>query len=212
MMNFRRLLFGCAILFAIAGCIVIGITIGQFDRELPDYQQLGHYQPAIMTRIHAGDGRLLAEFAAERRVFVPFEAIPKRVVSSFLSAEDKNFYGHHGIDPLSILRAALTDVGRLNASRRPVGASTITQQVAKNMLLTNEISIKRKIKEILLASRIEASLPKERILELYLNEIYLGSGAYGVTAAGLTYFNKSLDELTLGEAAFLASLPKAPNR
>jgi len=212
MMNFCRLLFGCAILFAIAGCIVVGITIGQFDRQLPDYQQLGHYQPAIMTRIHSGDGRLLAEFAAERRVFVPFEAIPKRVVSSFLSAEDKNFYGHHGIDLLSILRAALTDVGRLNASRRPVGASTITQQVAKNMLLTNEISIKRKIKEILLASRIEASLPKDRILELYLNEIYLGSGAYGVTAAGLTYFNKSLDELTLGEAAFLASLPKAPNR
>ena len=212
MMTFCRLLFGCAILFAIAGCIVIGITIAQFDRELPDYQQLAHYQPAIMTRLYAGDGRPLAEYAVERRVFVPIEAIPKQVVNSFLSAEDKNFYSHHGIDPLSILRAAITDVGRLNASRRPVGASTITQQVAKNMLLTNEISMKRKMKEILLASRIEATLPKDRILELYLNEIYLGSGAYGVTAAALTYFNKSLDELTLGEAAFLASLPKAPNR
>ncbi len=203
---------GCAILLVIAGCIVGGITIAQFDRQLPDYQQLAHYHPATMTRVHAGDGRLLAEFASERRVFVPIEAIPKRVVNAFLSAEDKNFYSHHGIDPLSILRAAITDVGRLNASRRPAGASTITQQVAKNMLLTNEISIKRKIKEILLASRIEAALPKDRILELYLNEIYLGSRAYGVTAAALTYFNKSLDELTLGEAAFLASLPKAPNR
>jgi penicillin-binding protein 1A len=200
------------ILLAIAGCIVAGITIAQFDRELPDYQQLARYQPPIMTRIHAGDGRLLAEFASERRVFVPIEAIPKRLVNAFLSAEDKSFYNHHGIDPLSILRAAVTDVGRLNASRRPVGASTITQQVAKNMLLTNEVSIRRKIKEILLASRIEAALPKDRILELYLNEIYLGSRAYGVTAAALTYFDKSLDELTLGEAAFLAGLPKAPNR
>jgi penicillin-binding protein 1A len=212
MVVFCRFLFVCVILFAIAGCIVVGVTIGQFDRELPDYHQLAHYQPAIMTRIHAGDGRLVAEYAVERRVFVPIEAIPKRVVNAFLSAEDKNFYRHRGIDPVSIMRAAITNVGRLNASRRPVGASTITQQVAKNMLLTNEISVKRKIKEILLASRIEAALPKDRILELYLNEIYLGSRAYGVTAAALTYFNKSLDELTLGEAAFLASLPKAPNR
>jgi penicillin-binding protein 1A len=205
-------ILGCVILLAIAGCIVVGITIAQFDRELPDYQQLAHYQPPIMTRVHAGYGRLLAEFASERRVFVPIEAIPKWVVNAFLSAEDKNFQSHHGIDPLSILRAAVTDVGRLNASRRPVGASTITQQVAKNMLLTNEISIKRKIKEILLASRIEAALPKDRILELYLNEIYLGSRACGVTTAALTYFNRSLDELTLGEAAFLEGLPKAPNR
>ena len=189
MIGFCRFLFSWAMLFVISGCMVVGITIAQFDRELPDYQQLAHYQPAIMTRVHAGDGRLLAEFAAERRVFVPIEAIPKRVVDAFLSAEDKNFYSHHGIDPLSILRAAITDVRRLNASRRPVGASTITQQVAKNMLLTNEISIKRKIKEILLASRIEATLPKDRILELYLNDIYLGSRAYGVTAAAMTYFN-----------------------
>ena len=217
MITFCRLLFGGAIFLVIAGCIAIGSAIEQFDRELPDYQQLAHYQAAIMTRVHAGDGRLLAEFAAERRIFVPIEAIPKRVVKAFVSAEDKNFYRHHGIDPLSILHAAITDVGRLRANRRPVGASTITQQVAKNMLLTNEISIKRKIKEILLASRIEATLPKDRILELYLNQIYLGSGAYGATAAALThfkltYFNKSLDELTLGEAAFLAGLPKAPNR
>src|SRR5207302_467323 len=147
----------------------------------------------------------------ERRVFVPITAIPKRVITAFLSSEDKNFYSHHGIDPISMFRAALTDVGRWHSKRRPVGASTITQQVAKNMLLTNELSINRKIKEILLATRIDEALSKDRILELYLNEIYLGSGAYGVEAAALLYFNKSLDELTLGEAAFLAGLPKAPN-
>src|SRR5215469_10230157 len=207
-----RFLFVCGVLLGTIVCGLVGVTIWHFDRELPDYQQLAHYQPAITTRVHAADGRLLAEFAAERRVFVPIEAIPKRVIDAFLSAEDKNFYGHHGIDPLSIVRAALINVGRLSENRRPVGASTITQQVAKNMLLSSEISIERKIKEILLASRIEAALPKDRILELYLNQIYLGAGAYGVVAAALTYFNKSLDELTLGEAAVLAGLPKAPNR
>jgi penicillin-binding protein 1A len=206
-----RFLFICGVLLAIAGSVMAGIVIRRFDRDLPDYQQLAHYRPAIMTRVHAGDGRLLAEFAIERRVFVPIEAIPKRVVNAFLSAEDKNFYTHRGIDPVSILRAAVTDVSRLRDNRRPVGASTITQQVAKNMLLSNQISIERKIKEMLLASRIEAALPKDRILELYLNEIYLGASAYGVAAAALTYFDKSLDELTLGEAAFLAGLPKAPN-
>ena len=141
---------------------------------------------------------------------MPISAIPKPVINAFISAEDKNFYSHHGIDPLSIFRAAITDIGRFRANRRPIGASTITQQVAKNMLLTNEVSIARKIKEILLATRIEAALPKERILELYLNEIYVGSGAYGVAAAAMTYFDKSLDQLTLGEAAFLGGLPKAP--
>jgi penicillin-binding protein 1A len=199
-------------MLAIAGCGFIGITLWYFGRDLPDYQQLAHYQPPIMTRVHAGDGRLLAEYATERRIFVPIQAIPKPIVNAFLSAEDKNFYSHHGVDPVSIVRAAITDVSRFRANRRPVGASTITQQVAKNMLLSNEISIERKVKEILLATRIEAALPKDRILELYLNEIYLGSGAYGVGAAAITYFNKSLDELTLGEAAFLAGLPKAPNR
>jgi penicillin-binding protein 1A len=199
-------------MLAIAGCGFIGITLWYFGRDLPDYQQLAHYQPPIMTRVQAGDGRLLAEYATERRIFVPIQAIPTPVINAFLSAEDKNFYNHHGVDPVSILRAAITDVSRFHANRRPVGASTITQQVAKNMLLSSEISIERKVKEILLATRIEAALPKERILELYLNEIYLGSGAYGVAAAALTYFDKSLDELTLGEAAFLAGLPKAPNR
>src|SRR5437016_2296441 len=211
MVKLIRFLFVCGVVLAIAGSTLIGVTIWHFGRDLPDYQQLAHYQPPIATRVHAGDGRLLAEYATERRVFVPIQAIPKLVIKAFLSAEDKNFYNHHGIDPASIVRAAITDVGRLRANRRPVGASTITQQVAKNMLLTNEISIERKIKEVLLATCIEAALPKDRILELYLNEIYLGSGAYGVAAAALTYFNKSLDELSLDEAAYLAGLPKAPN-
>src|SRR5258707_5596102 len=212
MVKIFRFLFVCAVMLAIAGCGFVGITLWYFGRDLPDYQQLAHYQPPIMTRVHGGDGRLRAEYATERWICVPIQAIPNPVVNAFLSAEDKNFYSHHGVDPVSIVRAAITDVSRFRANRRPVGASTITQQVAKNMLLSNEISIERKVKEILLATRIEAALPKDRILELYLTEIYLGSGAYGVAAAALTYFNKSLDELTLGEAAFLAGLPKAPNR
>jgi penicillin-binding protein 1A len=212
MVKLTRFLFVCAVILAIAGCGLVGVTIWYFGRDLPDYQQLAHYQPPIMTRVQAGDGRLLAEYAAERRVFVPIQAIPKRVIDAFVSAEDKNFYSHHGVDPLSIIRAAITDVGRLRSNRRPIGASTITQQVAKNMLLSNEVSLARKIKEILLATRIEAAMPKDRILELYLNEIYLGAGAYGVAAASLTYFDKSLGDLTLGEAAFLGGLPKAPNR
>src|SRR5271154_5658455 len=211
MVKFARFLFVCAVILAIAGAGFVGITIWYFGRDLPDYQQLANFQPPITTRVQAGDGRLLAEYATERRVFVPIEAIPKRVINAFVSAEDKNFYSHHGVDPISMLRAALTDVGRWSSNRRPVGASTITQQVAKNMLLSNELSITRKVKEILLATRIDEALPKDRIIELYLNEIYLGSGAYGVAAAALTYFDKSLDELTLGEAAFLSSLPKAPN-
>src|SRR5579862_3875994 len=198
MVKLIRFLFVCAVILAIAGCGVVGITIWYFGRDLPDYSQLAHYQPPIMTRVQAGDGRLLAEYATERRVFVPIQAIPKRVIDAFVSAEDKNFYTHHGIDPLSILRAAIADVGRVRDNRRPIGASTITQQVAKNMLLSNEVSLSRKIKEVLLATRIEAAMSKDRILELYLNEIYLGSGAYGVAAAALTYFDKSLGDLSLG--------------
>ena len=212
MVKLIRFLFVCAVILAIAGAGFVGITIWYFGRDLPDYQQLANYQPPITTRVQAGDGRLLAEYATQRRVFVPIQAIPKTVSDAFISAEDKNFYTHHGIDPLSILRAGFTDIGRLRGGRRPIGASTITQQVAKNMLLTSEVSVTRKIKEILLATRIEAALPKDRILELYLNEIYLGSGAYGVAAAAMTYFDKSLDQLSLAEAAFLGGLPKAPNR
>src|SRR5580700_9665399 len=206
-----RFLFVCTVLLALVGGVFAGLTIWYFGRDLPNYQQLANYAPPITTRVLAGDGRLLAEYATEKRVFVPIGAIPKRVIAAFLAAEDKNFYTHHGVDPISMLRAAVTDIGRWRSSRRPIGASTITQQVAKNMLLTNELSISRKIKEVLLAARIDDALPKDRILELYLNEIYLGGGAYGVAAAALTYFNKPLDDLTLGEAAFLAGLPKAPN-
>src|SRR6516165_9705942 len=212
MLKLIRFLFVCAVVLAIVGCGFVGLTLSYFSRDLPDHQQLAHYQPPITTQVYAGDGRLLAQYAAERRIFVPIDAIPKRVTNAFISAEDKNFYSHHGVDPLSIARAALADIGRLRENQRPIGASTITQQVAKNMLLTNQVSVTRKIREILLATRIEAVLPKDRILELYLNEIYLGSGYYGLAAAAQGYFDKSLDQLTLGEAAFLAGLPKAPNR
>ncbi len=182
-----------------------------YGRDLPDYRQLADYEPPTVTRLHAGDGRLLVEYATEKRVYVPVKAIPLRVVNAFLAAEDKNFYSHPGVDFLSVVRAIVTNVANIARSRRPVGASTITQQVAKNFLLTNEVSITRKVKEAILAFRIEHAFDKDRILDLYLNEIYLGFGSYGVAAAALNYFNKSLDELTVAEAAFLAALPKAPN-
>lgn len=183
----------------------------KFGRGLPDYKQLADYEPPVMTRVHAGDGRLLAEYAEQQRVFVPQAAMPRRVVRAFLSAEDKNFYYHPGIDPMGIARAVITNVKNIASGKRLVGASTITQQVAKNFLLSADVTIERKVKEAILAFRIERALKKERILELYLNEIYLGFGSYGVAAAALNYFNKSLDTLTIAEAAFLAALPKAPN-
>ena len=182
-----------------------------YGRDLPDYRQLADYDPPTVTRLHAGDGRLLVEYATEKRVYVPVQAIPRRVVNAFLSAEDKNFYSHPGVDFISVARAIVTNLANIAKDRRPVGASTITQQVAKNFLLTNEVSITRKIKEAILAFRIEHAFDKDRILDLYLNEIYLGFGSYGVAAAALNYFNKSLDELSVAEAAYLAALPKAPN-
>lgn len=200
-------------------CFILGLVglggglyvFQKFGQDLPEHRQLADYEPPVMTRIHAGDGRLLAEYAIQKRVFVPLAAMPKRVVNAFLAAEDKNFYGHIGIDPLGVLRAIVVNIKNIGKDRRMVGASTITQQVAKNFLLTNEVSWKRKVKEAILALRIEKALPKKRILELYLNEIYLGFGAYGVAAAALNYFDKSLDQLSIEEAAFLAALPKAPN-
>ncbi|MBM3573706.1 MAG: penicillin-binding protein, partial [Alphaproteobacteria bacterium] len=186
-------------------------VLWHFGKGLPDYAQLADYEPPTVTRVHAGDGRLLAEYAIEKRVFMPISAMPKRVINAFLAAEDKNFYSHYGIDPASIVRAAMTNVGKLSQNRRPVGASTITQQVAKNFLLTSEVSLHRKIKEAILAFRIERAFSKDRILELYLNEIYLGFGSYGVAAASLNYFDRALDDLTIAEAAYLAALPKAPN-
>ena len=162
-------------------------VLHHYGRGLPDYKQLATYRPPMVTRVHAGDGRLLAEFAREKRVFVPIEAIPKLVVNAVLSAEDKTFYDHPGIDIPGILSATVKNVLRFGSNRRPVGASTITQQVAKNFLLTNEVSIERKIKEMILAFRIERAFTKQRILELYLNEIYLGYGSYGVAAAARGY-------------------------
>ena len=182
-----------------------------YGRDLPDYRQLATYDPQVMTRVHAGDGRLLAEFAIEKRAFVPIEAMPKRIIDAFLSAEDKSFYTHSGIDFTGVARAVVTNLQNIATGRRLVGASTITQQVAKNFLLTNEVSFDRKIKEAILAIRIERAFTKNKILELYLNEIYLGYGSYGVAAAALNYFNKSLNELSIAESAFLAALPKAPN-
>ena len=190
------------------GCLYAFYTFG---RGLPDYTQLADYEPPVMTRVQAGDGRLLVEYATQQRVFVPISAMPKMLVKAFLSAEDKNFYYHPGIDPVGIMRAVLINVKNFAQGRRLVGASTVTQQVAKNFLLTSDVTLKRKIKEAILAFRIERALSKKRILELYLNEIYLGFGSYGVATAALNYFNKSLDNLTISEAAFLAALPKAPN-
>ncbi len=191
----------------------VGLLYGYYHyaRDLPDYRQLAKYDPPTVTRVHAGDGRLLAEFSLEKRVYVPIQAIPQRVINAFLAAEDKNFFSHPGVDFRSVLRAAVTNLINIGRGRRPVGASTITQQVAKNFLLTNEVSVERKIKEAILAFRIEQAFSKHRILELYLNEIFLGFRSYGVAAAALNYFNKSLDSLTIAEAAYLAALPKGPN-
>jgi len=183
----------------------------QYGTDLPDYSQLKNYEPKIMTRVHAGDGRLITEFAREKRLFVPIKAVPELVVNAFVSAEDQNFFVHRGVDFIGVLRAAVTNVGNAAADKRLVGASTITQQVAKNFLLSGEVSFNRKIKEAILAFRIERTYSKERLLELYLNEIYLGNSSYGVAAAALNYFDKSLQELTIEEAAYLAALPKAPN-
>jgi penicillin-binding protein 1A len=211
---FRRVL-GLLVGLLMLGTVVAGvggyIAYVKFSAGLPDYDGLIHYQPRTMSRVYTSDGRLLAELATERRIFVPASAIPAMVKQAFISAEDQNFYTHVGVDPIAILRAAVTDMMHYGQGRRPVGASTITQQVAKNMLLDNSVSIARKIREALLAMRIEKSLSKQRILELYLNEIYLGLQSYGVASAAQAYFNKSLDQLTLPQAAFLAALPKAPN-
>jgi len=202
---------GMLIVVAFLGVGGVLFVFYHFGNDLPDYRQLVDYEPPVMTRVHAGDGRLLAEYAIEKRVFVPIHAMPRRAVNAFLSAEDKNFYSHPGIDFLGVARAIVTNIKNIGRQRRMVGASTITQQVAKNFLLTNEVSWERKVKEAILAFRIERAFTKDRILELYLNEIYLGFGSYGVAAAALNYFDKPLDQLSIAEAAYLAALPKAPN-
>jgi len=187
-------------------------TLWYFSIDLPDYKILANYKPPISSRVHAGDGQLIAEYALQKRLFIPYESIPKNVINSFLSAEDKNFFSHPGVDAKSITRAVVKNLKNFFSKKRLEGASTITQQVAKNFLLTSEVSLKRKIKEAILAFRIERAYSKERIMELYLNQIYLGQGTYGIAAASLEYFDKGVNELSYEEAALLAALPKAPSK
>jgi penicillin-binding protein 1A len=196
-----------AILFVIAAAVVGGV-VWHYEQDLPDYTQLQNYEPPVMTRVHAADGSLLAEYSHERRLYLPSSAIPLLVKHAFISAEDKNFYVHRGFDPEGIIRAAYVFA---QGSKHVQGASTITQQVAKNFLLGNERTFDRKVREILLSMRIESTYSKEKILELYLNEIYLGLSSYGVAAAALDYYGKSVHELTIAEVAYLAALPKEPS-
>ena len=207
-------LFKVILAFIVAGLIVGAGTLAglvwHFSHGLPDHKQLADYQPATVSRLYAADGRLLAEYAREKRVFVPVAAMPRRVLEAFVAAEDQRFFTHPGIDVIGLGRAVIANL--TNPGKRPEGASGITQQVAKNFLLDNQATLSRKIREAILAFRIEETYSKDRILELYLNEIYLGSGNYGIASAALNYFDHSLDELTLSEIAYLAALPKAPNR
>jgi len=198
--------------FSLISIIIMLIILWNFSNNIPDYKFLKSYKPAVSSKVYSGKGDLVADFSKEKRIFVPYESIPQNVINAFLSAEDKNFFSHPGVDAKGVLRATLNNIKNILASKRLEGASTITQQVAKNFLLTNEVSLNRKIKEAILAFRIERALSKERILELYLNQIYLGSGAYGVAAASLEYFDKSIRDLNYTEASLLAALPKAPSK
>jgi penicillin-binding protein 1A len=200
---------GTALALLVAGAVAI--YIGSLSKDLPDYEVLAKYEPPVTTRIHASDGSLMAEYAHERRLYLPIQAVPDRVKAAFLSAEDKNFYNHPGIDATGLARAVVTNFQNMGSGRRQVGASTITQQVAKNFLLTSDQTYERKIREMILSFRIEQAYSKDRILELYLNEIFFGLGSYGIAGAALTYFDKSVNELTTSEAAYLAALPKGPS-
>ena len=197
------------VLFSFA--LIIGI-LWVYSNKLPDYKFLKMYKPAVSSKLYSGGGELVSDFSSEKRIFVPHDSIPKIVINSFLSAEDKNFFYHPGVDAKGIVRATIKNVSNIIYSKRLEGASTITQQVAKNFLLTNEVSINRKIKEAILAFRIERALSKERILELYLNQIYLGEGSYGIASASLEYFDKPISKLNYAEASLLAALPKAPSK
>ena len=209
LLSFLGFSFATFVLVFVAGSAGAGYLIWQASRDLPDYESLSKYEPPVMTRIHAHDGSLMAEYARERRIFVPINVIPKKVIQAFLSAEDRRFYEHGGLDFVGIGRALVKMV--TNPGRRAEGASTITQQVAKNLLLNSERKLDRKLKEAILSIRMERTFKKEQILELYLNEIYLGGGAYGVAAAAQTYWDKSLNELSVADCAYLATLPKAPS-
>ena len=211
----QKILKNIFILLSSIGLIVailILAVLWAFSNNLPDYKFLKSYKPSVSSKVYSGDGQLVSDFSTEKRIFVPYKAIPKKVINSFLSAEDKNFFSHPGVDAQGVLRAVINNISNIIASKRLEGASTITQQVAKNFLLTNEVSLNRKLKEAILAFRIERALSKERILELYLNQIYLGQGTYGVASASLEYFDKPISELDYNESALLAALPKAPSR
>jgi penicillin-binding protein 1A len=210
-LRFFGFLFAAGTILFVVGVAAASGLLWHYSKDLPDYSQLQDYEPPVMTRVHAADGSLVAEYARERRLYIPIQAVPKLVINAFLAAEDKNFYEHGGLDFFGIARAAVNYAQNFGSNRHPQGASTITQQVAKNFLLSNEVSFSRKIKEALLALKIERTYSKDKILELYLNEIYLGLGAYGIASASLTYFDKGVNELTVQEAAYLAALPKAPN-
>jgi len=210
-LRFLGFMFAAGMIVFIAVAGAAAFVLWKVSSELPDYEVLAKYEPPVMTRIHANDGALISEFSRERRIYVPITAIPECIIESFISAEDKNFYQHGGLDVQGIIRAVVTNMSNLQSGRRAVGASTITQQVAKNFLLSSDQTVERKLKEAILAIRIERAFTKEQILELYLNEIYLGVGAYGVAAAAQSYWDKALNELTLADCAYLATLPKAPS-
>jgi penicillin-binding protein 1A len=211
MLRILSIVAAVCLVLLFGGLMAGGYMVWRLNQDLPDYTRLANYEPPVMTRVHGGDGELIGEFARERRLYVPITAIPPRVVDAFLAAEDKNFYSHGGVDATGIMRAVIDNIFNVMQDRRLVGASTITQQVAKNFLLSSDVTLNRKLKEALIAIRLEQAFTKDEILELYLNEIYLGIGAYGVAAAALNYFGKPLDELTIAEAAYLATLPKGPN-
>ena len=210
-LRFLGFMFAASMIVFIAVAGAAAFVLWKVSSELPDYEVLAKYEPPVMTRIHANDGSLISEFSRERRIYVPITAMPDCIIKAFISAEDKNFYQHGGLDIQGIIRAVVTNLSNMQSGRRSVGASTITQQVAKNFLLTSDQTVERKLKEAILAIRIERAFTKEQILELYLNEIYLGVGAYGVAAAAQTYWDKALNELTLADCAYLATLPKAPS-
>ena len=212
MNRFIKNLFIAFTSFSLVLTLIILIILWNFSNNIPDYKFLKNYKPPVSSKVYSGNGELVADFSKEKRIFVPYSSIPPNVINAFLSAEDKNFFSHPGVDAKGVLRAIINNIKNILSSKRLEGASTITQQVAKNFLLTNEVSLNRKIKEAILAFRIERALTKERILELYLNQIYLGSGSYGVAAASLEYFDKSIKELDYAEAALLAALPKAPSK
>ena len=212
MFSHFNLLIKTIIVVIISALFVIFSALWHFSSGLPDYKKLESYEPPVSSRVYANNGSLIAEYAIEKRLFIPYDSIPNPVINAFLSAEDKNFFNHPGIDPKGIVRAVINNFRNIVENKRLEGASTITQQVAKNFLLTNEVSLKRKIKEAILAFRIEKAYTKKKILELYLNQIYLGQGTYGVAAASLEYFDKSVKELNYSEVALLAALPKAPSK